>query len=493
MKAAKVNPTRKAASKAQKPAHRSQRWEVINPHAAGIDVGATEHYVAVPPDSVPDSDKAVRSFGALTADLHSMVEWLKACGVTTVAMESTGVYWIAPYQIAESAGLEVLLVNAKAIKHAPRRKTDVSDCQWLQQLHTYGLLSGSFRPDEPICRLRTLVRHRANLVGGASREVQHIQKGLQQMNLHLHHVVSDVMGVTGKRILKAILAGERDLDELLKLRDERISRSTPEEMKKALQGDFRPELLFAVGQALEMYEFLHRQMDACDQQIAQALAQIEIASVESNQNSLAEPQSSKSIPSQEQCTGQGRPAKKKKKARQTRKANDPKIDLKPELTRIFGIDLTETLGLRVLSVLVFLSEVGFDLSRFPNAKAFSAWLGLCPNNKISGGKILSSHTKRVVNRVAVMLRLAAVAIGKTDTCLGWFYRRKCTKLGPAGAATATARKLACILYYLITRREQYVEPDLLAYQQKYHRHRTVKLCKQLETLGYEVELKVSSS
>ena len=463
---------------------RSARWEVIHPHAGGIDVGATSHYVAVPPDAVTDHEKAVRVFGAFTPDLHGLVEWLKACGVTTVAMESTGVYWIPLHQLLEAAGIEVMLVNAKAVKHAPRRKSDVSDCQWLQQLHSYGLLSGSFRPTDAICQLRTLMRHRANLVSSASREVLHIQKGLQQMNVHLHHVVSDVMGATGQRILKAILKGQRDVKELLKLRDDKITKSTAQEMEAALQGDYRSEHLFAVNQALETYEFLHQQMDACDLEIQKVLEIIAATAPTPPTPSQSVEAQSVENPTQ----GSAPQVAKKKKARQSRKHNDPKIDFNPQLTRIFGIDLTQALGLRVLSVLVLLSELGFDLSKCPNAKAFCAWLGLCPNNKVSGGRVLSSRTSKVVNRVSLMLRLAAVAIGRTDTCLGWFYRRKCAQLGPPGAATATARKLAAILYHLITRREQYVEPDLIEYQRRYHRHRTVKLVKQLETLGYQVQL-----
>jgi len=493
-RAKKVDPSSKTTLDPQTPSGRparSARWEAVNPHAAGIDVGATSHYVAVPPESVAENEKSVRVFEAFTPDLHSLVEWLKTCGVTTVAMESTGVYWIALHQLLEAAGIEVLLVNAKAVKHAPRRKTDVSDCQWLQQLHSYGLLSGSFRPCDAICQLRTLMRHRANLVGSASREVQHIQKGLQQMNLHLHHVVSDVMGATGQRILKAILDGQRDVKQLLSLRDENITKSTIQEMDAALQGDYREEHLFVVRQALETYEFLHRQMDRCDIEVQRVL-QI-IAATAPAPTALRE--------TGPECIAQGNPTPEttvqkakqpKKKARQSRKHNDPKIDFTPQLTRIFGVDMSQVLGLRVLSVLVLLSEVGFDLAKFPNAKAFCAWLGLCPNNKVSGGRVLSSRTSKVVNRVSLMLRLAAVAIGRTDTCLGWFYRRRCAQLGPPGAATATARKLAAILYGLITRREQYVEPNLVEYQRRYHRHRTVKLLKQLETLGYEVAIKATS-
>ena len=450
----------------------------------------------VPPDAVPETESSVRCFGAFTAELHKMVEWLNACGVKTVAMESTGVYWIPLFQVLEEAGFEVILVNARHVKHVPQRKTDVTDCQWLQQLHSYGLLNGSFRPDDSICRLRSLMRHRANLVMGAAAEVQHIQKALQQMNLHLHHAVSDVMGATGQRILQAILDGERDPEALLRLRDKQITKSTKEQMKAALEGDYRWEHLFVLKQGYEAYQFLHGQIDECDRQIQCALEAIMV------ERQSQEPKTKdESVKTSESHSSKAEPgaavsadpsSKVKKKAKQSPKANDPKINLKPLLTQIFGMDLTEALGMRVLGVLVILSEVGFDWSRFPTAKAFCSWLGLCPNNKISGGRVLSSRTKHVVNRVSVMLRIAAVGIGRTDTCLGWFYRRKSMQLGPAGAATATARKLACILYHLVKHREVYIEPDLVAYQRRYHRHRTVKLVKQLENLGYEVAVKLKA-
>jgi len=467
-----------------------------NPHAAGIDVGSTSHYVAVPPDSVPETESSVRCFESFTGELHKMVEWLNASGVKTVAMESTGVYWIGLYQVLEEAGFEVVLVNARHVKHVPQRKTDVSDCQWLQQLHSYGLLSPSFRPQDEICRLRSLVRHRANLISAASAEVQHIQKALLQMNLYLHQVVSDVMGATGRRILEAILNGERDPEKLLELRDEQITRSSEEEMKAAMVGDYRWEHLFVLRQAYQGYEFWHQQMDECDRQIERMLGEIALLPKPQKPEPGPEPparsqKEADSPPEPAASAQKTQPAKPaaKKKAKQSRKANDPKIDFQPLLTQIFGIDLTQTLGMRILSILVFLSEVGFDLSRFPNAKAFSSWLGLCPNNKISGGRLLSSRTRHVVNRASVMLRIAAMGIGRTDTCLGWFYRRKAMKLGPAAATTATARKLACVLYHLIKHREVYIEPDLADYQRRYYVHRTVKLTRQLENLGFEVTLK----
>lgn len=450
---------------------------VVNPHAAGIDVGATSHYVAVPPDSVPAGESAVRKFGAFTPDLDEMVEWLKACGVRTVAMESTGVDWIAPYVKIQGAGIEVVLANAKAVKHVPGRKSDVQDCQWLQQLHSYGLLRGSFRPEERVCELRALMRHRGNIVGRAASLVQHMQKALQQMNLHLHHAVSDLTGETGLRILKAILAGERDPEQLVKLRDRQITKSTEAEMKKALQGDYRAEHLFVLKQSLEAWEFCHQQMEQCDEQVEQVLKKFPTA-----------PPPAAEKP--EVIPPLGGEASAQKKKAQSRKRNDPVMDLAPELARICGMDLTQSAGLRVLSVLSLISEIGLDMSRWPNEKAFSCWLGLCPHNKISGGRILSRRTRKVVNRAATTLRLAAQGVSHGEDWLALFHHRMKCRLGPAGAITATAHKLACIIYHLLKNKEPYIALESTAYAERIHRARLGKLRKQAAAMGFElVEIK----
>jgi len=450
---------------------------VVNPNAAGIDVGATNHYVAVPPDAVAD-ESAVRKFGAFTEDLEQMVEWLKACGVTTVALESTGVDWKPVFQKLEVAGLKPVLVNPKMVKHVPGRKTDVQDCQWLQQLHTYGLLQGSFVPDDLVCQLRVLMRHRANLVSQAAAEIQHIQKASAQMNLHLHHAVSDVTGETGLRILRAILEGQRDPEVLVQLRDPQITKSSKEEMKKALRGEWRDELLFVLRQSLEAWEFYHKQMDQCDEQVQQVIKNFPTAE-------MPEPQLP-STTSSMTAAPTSADSMAKKKTQQSRKRNDPIMNLVPELTRICGIDLCETSGFRVLTALTVVSEIGLDMSRWRSEKAFSSWLGVCPNHKISGGRILSRSTRKVINRAATALRLAAQGISQTDNWLGLFFRRMKSRLGPAGAITATAHKLACIIYHLLKNKEPYVEIDPVLYAARVDRARLGRLKKQAAAMGYEL-------
>ena len=449
-----------------------QSWKVVHPHAAGIDVGASEHYVAVPPDAVTAGAVTVRSFGCFTRDLDALVEWLKACGVDTVAMESTGVYWVALFQKLEAAALEVVLVNAQTLKHVPGRKTDVQDCQWIQQLHSYGLLRASFRPCDAICRLRTLVRHRANLVSSGAEHILHMQKALTQMNIQLHQVVSHLTGETGLRMLKAMLQGERDPTKLVELRDPKITRSTKAEMLKALEGDWRPELLFVLRQSLRAWEFYQEQLQACDIEILEQLKQIPSASPPAQQApSGPDPLASAST----------RP-----KAKQSRKRNDPQLDLTPELARICGIDLTQAHGLRVLSVLTIASETGTDMSQWRSAKAFSSWLGLCPANKISGGRVLNSRTRKVISRVATALRLAASGVAETQTWLGSFYRRMRARLGPAGAITATARKIATVVYHLLKYKEPFVDRDLLRYEARVYRHKLTRIKKQAKALGFEL-------
>ena len=455
--------------------------EIVNPHAGGIDCGAQEHYVAVPPQSVEPGEPAVRCFSAFTQGLDASVEWLKACGVTTVAIESTGVYWIPLCQKLEAAGIEVFLVNARHVRHVPGRKSDVQDCQWLQRLHSFGLLSASFRPEDGICRLRSLQRHRLNMIWTAGAEIQHMQKALQQMNLHLHHVVSDITGLSGLRIIEAILAGQRDAVELAKLRDYRVCKSTVAQMQAALVGDYRPEHLFVLGQSLQAYRFYQAQIQACDVQIESHLQQLaqRFESCSALTAELPEPEALNDAQSHN-------PQPAKPKVKRKPQANEPKIDLAHYLERICGVDLTQVIGLNVLSVLLIVSEIGVDMSKWRSAKAFSAWLGLCPRNKISGRKVLDTRTCKVVNRVATTLRLAAQCVGQTDTAMGLFYRRKKAHLGPAKATTATARKLACLVYHLLKYKEQYREPDPTTYQLKVQKAILARIQKQAAALGYKL-------
>ena len=451
---------------------------MIHAHAGGIDVGSVEHWVCVPEDSVPAGQSNVRAFGGYSKDLDELVEWLLACGVQTVAAESTGVYWIALVQKLEAAQIEVVLVNARHLKHVPGRKTDVKDCQWLQQLHSYGLLNGSFRPAPDICALRSLQRHRNNLVESCGREVQHMQKALQQMNVHLHHAVSDLVGATGLRIMDAILAGERNAQGLVQLRDEgRCKKTTKEEMEKALEGDWREEHLFVLKQALETYRHLLEQVNRCDGKIQQALAKVVVPVDRPPEVPIPQNPKAKQVPEA--------PLKKK---RFHRRKTGPclKVDLTQELKRICGVDLTRIVGLNVLSVLTILSEIGLDMSPWRNAKAFCAWLGLCPRNKISGGRVLDSRTAHVVNRMAILLRTVAPSVGKSETWLGIFHRRMRARLGPAGANTATARKLACLVYHLLKYKEEYIDVDHVLLLEKIRKHRIARLRKQAAELGMQL-------
>lgn len=476
MKAKRVNASRSPHRGQQGPIRPAAKLPQINPHAAGIDVGSVEHWVCVPEDSVPEGQSHIRSFGGFTADLDGLVEWLLACGVKTVALESTGVYWVPLVQKLETVCLEVVLVNARHLKNVPGRKTDVKDCQWIQQLHSYGLLNGSFRPAQDICRVRSLMRHRDNLVASCGREVQHMQKALQQMNVHLHHAVSDLVGATGLRILDAILQGERDPEALVKLRDDKLcKKTTPEELKKALQGDWKEEHLFVLRQSLETYRHLLKQVAECEDQLEQSLAAVVIP--QHPEPATPAPKN----PQAKECS-----KSKKKRFHRNKRGVGLKKDFTEELQRIAGVDLTQILGLNVLSVLIIISEIGLDMSHWRSAKAFCSWLGLCPGNKISGGKVLNSRTTHVVNRVSILLKGIAPSIGKTDTWLGIFHRRMRARLGPAGANTATARKVACLVYHLLRYKEEFIDVDQIVFMDKIRKQRLVRLRKQAQELGMEI-------
>ncbi len=431
--------------------------EVIHPNAAGIDIGAEQSYVAVPADR---DETPVRSFGCFTEDLHALAHWLQACGIDTVAMESTGVYWVPLFQILEGYGFEVYLVNARHVKNVPGRKTDVLDCQWLQQLHSFGLLSASFRPEDDICVLRSYWRHRNNLIRYAAAHVQHMQKALEQMNVQLHKVISDITGVTGLRIIEAILDGERDRQKLAALKDHRI-KSSADRIAKALEGDYRQEHLFALRQALETYRFYQQQIALCDQQIETYISGLDDR-VDVTQTPLPPLKSGRKKPSR----------------------NQPAFDLRTHLYRISGVDFTRVEGLNVLTVQTILSEVGLDASKFSTQKHFTSWLGVCPDNRITGGKIKSSKTRPVKNRAADAFRIAAQAVANSSGPIGSFYRRMRARIGPAEANTATAHKLARIFYRLWTEPEAY-DPSLLEHHEQQHTQRTINyLRKKARALGF---------
>jgi transposase len=434
-----------------------QRRATVRPDAAGIDIGARRIHVAV---AAERDSQPVREFQTFTQDLYALADWLQACGVRTVAMESTSVFWIPLFQILETRGFEVCLVNARHVKHVPGRKTDIADCQWLQYLHAVGLLTASFRPAQTICGLRSLLRHRESLIQAAAAHVQRMQKALDQMNLQLHHVISDITGLTGLAIIDAILAGERDATTLAGLRNWRVHASE-ETIRKALVGDYRPEHVFTLRQSLSAYRYYQQLVADCDVEIERHLAALPAAKP-------------------------GVVAPSAPTARRKPRGNEPDFDLRAHLHRIFGVDLTTVPGINVLTAHTLLAEVGPDLSRFPTPEAFASWLGLCPDNRISGGKILSVKTRRVKNRAALALRMSAQAVQGSRAALGGYYRRMRAKLGGPKAITATAHKLARVVYHLIETGQSYDESVFLRYEAS-HRDRVQKrLHAQAAALGFKL-------
>ena len=446
-------------SGANKKGKKAKSFSIINPNAAGIDIGADSHWVSVPCERDP---QPVRRFGCFTSDLYALANWLTECQVETVAMESTGVYWVPLFQILETQGFEVKLVNAHHVKTVPGRKSDVLDCQWLQQLHSYGLLSASFRPDDQICILRSYIRQRDILIKSASTHVQRMQKALTQMNLQLHRVISDLTGITGMAIIRAIVAGERNPQILATLKNPRI-KSSVSEIAKALTGDYRVEHIFVLQQELRLYEVYQKAIAECDHQIEQCLAQF------SDQVDLA-----------------ASPILPPKYRRNQPQGNQPSFDLRTHLYRISGVDFTQIDGLGVLTVQTILAEVGLDSTRFPSVKHFCSWLGLCPGARITGGQVKSSQTRCVVNRAANAFRMAAQALKSSRSALGAFYRRLRTRLGTPKAITATAHKLARLFYYLWSRGEAYVDPGVDYYEQKYQERLIQSLAKKAHSLGFEL-------
>jgi transposase len=431
--------------------------EQINPNAAGIDIGAEEVYVAVPPDR---DEESVRSFPTFTADFQRLADWLQACRITTVAMEATGVYWIALYEILEERGFEVFLVNARHLKNVSGRKTDVLDCQWIQQLHTYGLLRASFRPPEHIVAIRSLVRHREMLVQYRSSHIQHMQKALTVMNLRLNNVLSDITGVTGLKILRAIVAGERDPQRLAQFRDERCARSEAE-IAKSLEGHYKPEQVFMLQQALELFDFYDQQIRATDQQLEDLYRQFE------------EPEDPPTPP----------PPPRKGIRRHTQ----PYFDLAAALYRMTGVDLTRIDGVDALTIQTVLSEIGTDMSRWPTEKHFASWLRLCPNNLVTGGKVKHTGVQPTENKVSAALRLAASSLSHSDSALGAYYRRIRARKGGPAAVTATAHKLARIIYAMLNNRQPYFDEGVDAYEQRYRDRVLRNLNHQAARFGFRLE------
>lgn len=445
------------ASKAKKRTRRKKtraEFETINPNAAGIDCGSESHYVAVPPDR---DENPVRVFRSFTADLHQLADWLIECGIDTVAIESTGVYWIPLFDILSERGLQVIIVNARHVKNVPGRKTDVVDCQWLQQLHTFGLLRGSFRPGLEITQLRAYVRQRDTLVQSAADQTRRMQKALIQMNLQLHNVLSDITGVTGLKILRNIVAGQQDPKHLAQFRDRRC-KSTIEEIEASLVGHYRSEHIFSLKQSLELFDIYHEKIAECDEQIETILKEL----------------------------GSKQPASDKAVAkRQTRNArNTPKMKLAPLLLQMTGgHDLTAINSIDGYAALKIVSEIGIDMTRWPSEKHFASWATLAPQNKITGGKQISSKTPRSGNRVAALLRTCAASQARANSALGAFYRRIAYRKGKSKAIAATARKIAVMVYRVLSGKMAYQDPGADAYEQA-HRERSVRALKRkAESLG----------
>ena len=428
----------------------------VNFGAAGVDVGASSHFVAVPEGRC---EQPVREFASFTADLYRLADWLAECGVETVAMESTGVYWIPLFGVLEERGFRVMLVDPRRIKNVPGRKSGVLDCQWLQQLHTYGLLSAAFRPEADIRRLRSYLRQRAMLVEYAAQHVQHMQKALTQMNVKLHQVISDITGKTGMTILEAIVGGERDPRKLAQFRDPR-TKAGEAAIARSLEGHWREEHIFELTQALELYRVYQAKIAECDREI------------EAHMGRFAD------------CSGGAPPGEQPRKNRI--QGNAPRFDVRSHLYRMTGVDLTRINGVDAYTALKVISEVGTDMTRWPTAKHFASWLGLSPNNRVTGGRVISSRTKPSANRAAKALRLAANALYRSNSALGAFLRRKKAQLGPPKAITATAHKLARIIYAMLRYGQQYLDDGADYYEAQYHQRALRSAKRRAAQLGYEL-------
>lgn len=428
---------------------------IVHPNAAGIDLGSESHFVSIPPDRTEDS---IREFKCFTDDLRKMVAFLKDNHVDTVAVESTGVYWIPVYDILEQNGIEVFLVNARHLKNVPGKKNDASDADWIRELHTFGLLRSSFVPASDIREMRNYWRVRDRHVKSASREILHMQKALDMMNLHLHKVISDLSGDTGMAIVEAILRGERDPKELAKYRNSRI-RCSEEEIALSLEGNYQETHLFELGQALDLYKIYQQKIAECDLRLEKGLQQFK------KKVNTELPKSLK---------------------KQRRHDNAPKFNVQSYLYQIYGVDLIQIHGVSYQTALTVFSEVGTDFSRFKTEKHFASWIGLSPSKKISGGKVLSSKTLKVRNNIATALRMAASTLRNSQCALGVFYRRMRYRLGPSKAITATARKIACLIYRMVTKGQEYYDLGVEKYEQKVNEQQITNLSKRARSLGFQL-------
>src|SRR5438128_8912008 len=444
--------------------------DVIHPNAAGIDVGNSTHYVAVRPDRDPNP---VRPFDCFTADLQRLADWLEQCGVTTVAMQSTGVYWIPLYEILDARGLEVYLVNARHTKNLPGRKSDVQESQWLLKLHTYGLLRNSFHPPAEIRVVRTYWRQRGDHVHGVSTCIQRMQKVLTQMNIQLANVISDLSGWTGQRIVRAMLAGERDPEKLAALSHPGI-HATRQTIARSLEGTWQPDLLFVLQQEVAMYDAYLQRIAECDQALEQHLKCFADKAVDTPPD--AEPSQT---PSRE--TRRSGPKRRRKAG-----SHAPQFDLGHELQPISGVDLTRIDGIDVGVAQTVISEVGLDMTRWKTEAHFASWLGLCPDNRSTRGKVIRKGTRHIVNRAATAFRLAATTLLRSQSYLGAQYRRLRGKLGAPKAITAMAHKLAVLVYRLLRWGHEYVDKGLQYYEQRHHQQQVQLLKKRAAKLGLQI-------
>jgi transposase len=436
--------------------------DVVHRDAAGIDIGSREHYVAVGPDRDPH---AVRVFGCFTVELQRLAEWLRACGVKTVVMQSTGVYWVPVYDVLEQAGFDVWLVNARETRNLPGRKSDVQESQWLLKLHTYGLLRKSFRPTAEIRALRTCWRERSEYVQQAGSCIQRMQKALTEMNVQISTVLSDLSGVTGLKIVRAIVEGERDGMRLGEFRDPRV-KASQEEIAKSLEGTWLPEQVAILKRQLADWDHLQKQIEACDVDLQAMMQHLPAAEVEPTQPS-------------DRTTGK----RKRRKGGKSSK-NEPNFDLSGELKRVVGVDLTRIDGIKVNTVQTLLTEAGVDMNMWPTENHFVSWIGLCPRNEVSGGKVLKKKTRKVVSRLATALRMAATTLRESDSYLGAQFRRLRSRLGAPKAITAMAAKLARLVYRMLKYGQEYVDKGRKQYEEKYREQQVKFLARKAAQHGF---------
>ncbi len=439
------------------PRRRLEDLTCLHPNAAGFDIGSEQIVVAVPPDR---DEQPVRVFRTFTPDLHALVAWLQACEIDTVAMESTGVFWVPIYELLEQAGITPYLVNARHIKTVPGRKSDWNNAQWRHPLHALGLLRGSFRPDAEMVTLRTLARYRTELIERRAPHINHLQQALKQMNIQLNVVLSDITGVTGLAILRAIVAGERDPARLAELRNPGCKASVAE-ISKALTGNWQQAHLFILQQALEIFDYYTNKIAVCDAELERQYQSMESR----GERNAALPD----LP----------PAKPGSKSK-----NEPNFNVRAQMARILGVDLVAVMGLSASNVQTIISEIGTDMSKFPTVKHFCSWVGLAPRNDISGGRVVRSRTMKVRSRANQAFRDAAASVGRSDSALGAYYRAMRARLGPQQAIVATAHKIARIVYHLLTTHEPYREESGAQYEQRRRERELVQLRRRAQKLGF---------